>query len=301
MLQPVTTTFDAQGNWYKGVTHVHSTGSDGKWTPEEIVRWYKAHGYDFCALTDHLVCTDTHGLSSPGFLAMPGIEIHGRDERIDRTPHVVGIGTGIEGRVERGTSMQGLIDLVDQRGMVAIVAHPYWSSLRDEHLFAASGYVGIEVYNHTCWTHVGKGDSLTYWDNLLYEERPVWGLATDDAHCTPVNPDIGGGWIVVQADTLSEPAILEAIRAGRFYASQGPTIEEWRMEDKAAYVRCSPVEQIHFHGPNGTGRVIQAPAGQTITEASLAFKELPRYVRATCIDAGARRAWTNPVFPGKDA
>jgi predicted metal-dependent phosphoesterase TrpH len=270
--------------------------SDGKWTPEQVVGWYREHAYDFCALTDHLVCTDTSSLATPTFLTIPGIELHGYDEGLSRTPHVVGLGTGIQGRVEPGISLQAMIDRITGQGMVAIVAHPYWSSLHDAHLASASEYAGIEIYNHTCWEHVGKGDSLTHWDNLLYEGRPVWGIAVDDAHCAHGSHDIGGGWIVVKAPELSEPAILEAIRNGYFYASQGPTIEQWRVTEKSVYVRCSPVERIQVHGPNGSGQVCRAAPGESVSEATFTFRDLPKYVRVTCIDAQQNRAWTNPVF-----
>jgi len=293
------TVFEAEGKWYKGVTHFHSTGSDGRWTPEEITGWYKERGYDFCALTDHLVCTDTRHVSTSTFLTIPGIEMHGRDEGIDRTPHVVGLGKGIEGTVERGSGLQEMINLFNSRGMLSIVAHPYWSSLRDEHLSAATGYAGIEIYNHTCWQGVGKGDSLTYWDNLLYDGRPIWGLAVDDAHCPPGRDDIGGGWIMAKAEALDEPSILEAIRLGQFYSSQGPVIASWRIDGSEVYVRCSAVERIQVHGPNGLGRTVRAPEEGLITEASFTFESMPRYLRVTCVDRQCNRAWTNPVFFGE--
>lgn len=295
------TAFDIQGNWYKGITHIHSTGSDGKWTAPQLADWYRTHRYDFWVLTDHLVCTDTHSLSTPSFLAIPGIEIHGADPSIGRTPHVVGLGTGIEGQVEQGTGGQQMIDQISQRGMLAVVAHPYWSALQDEHLAAMTGYVAIEIYNHTCWEHVGKGDSLTYWDNLLCAGRRVWGIAVDDAHCSLNPPDVGGGWIVVKAATLTEMAVLEAIRAGHFYASQGPTIHDWHIDGNTVRVHCSPVERIQLNAPNGTGLVARAPQGATISEAELTFQDLPPYLRVTCIDHQRLRAWTNPVFPEQPA
>ncbi len=39
--------------WYKGNTHAHSLWSDGDEFPEMAVDWYKSHGYDFLALSDH--------------------------------------------------------------------------------------------------------------------------------------------------------------------------------------------------------------------------------------------------------
>ncbi len=41
--------------WWKGNLHTHSLWSDGDDYPEMIVDWYKSHGYDFLALSDHNV------------------------------------------------------------------------------------------------------------------------------------------------------------------------------------------------------------------------------------------------------
>lgn len=42
-----------QLQWFKGCTHAHSLWSDGDDFPEMVVDWYKAHGYQFFALSDH--------------------------------------------------------------------------------------------------------------------------------------------------------------------------------------------------------------------------------------------------------
>jgi hypothetical protein len=39
--------------WYKGNLHTHSYWSDGDEFPEMIMDWYKTHGYNFLALSDH--------------------------------------------------------------------------------------------------------------------------------------------------------------------------------------------------------------------------------------------------------
>jgi len=39
--------------WWKGNLHTHSLWSDGNDYPEMVVDWYKKHGYNFLALTDH--------------------------------------------------------------------------------------------------------------------------------------------------------------------------------------------------------------------------------------------------------
>jgi hypothetical protein len=46
---------DESPRWYRGNLHTHSLWSDGDDFPESIVGWYKGHGYDFIALSDHNV------------------------------------------------------------------------------------------------------------------------------------------------------------------------------------------------------------------------------------------------------
>ena len=40
-------------SWFKGNLHTHSLWSDGDDFPEMILQWYKDHGYQFVALSDH--------------------------------------------------------------------------------------------------------------------------------------------------------------------------------------------------------------------------------------------------------
>ena len=44
--------------WYKGNTHTHSLWSDGDDYPELNKDWYKTHGYDFIALSDHNILAE---------------------------------------------------------------------------------------------------------------------------------------------------------------------------------------------------------------------------------------------------
>ncbi len=44
--------------WWKGNLHTHTLWSDGDSYPELVVDWYKEHGYDFLALSDHNVLSE---------------------------------------------------------------------------------------------------------------------------------------------------------------------------------------------------------------------------------------------------
>src|SRR5260221_7591710 len=49
---------NAPSQYWKGNLHTHSLWSDGDDFPEMIADWYKRHGYDFLALTDHNVLAE---------------------------------------------------------------------------------------------------------------------------------------------------------------------------------------------------------------------------------------------------
>lgn len=49
---------EAKPQYWKGNLHTHSLWSDGDDFPEMIADWYKRHGYQFLALTDHNVIAD---------------------------------------------------------------------------------------------------------------------------------------------------------------------------------------------------------------------------------------------------
>jgi hypothetical protein len=47
-----------EAKWYKGNLHTHTYWSDGDDFPEMVADWYKSHGYDFLALSDHNIVAD---------------------------------------------------------------------------------------------------------------------------------------------------------------------------------------------------------------------------------------------------
>jgi hypothetical protein len=44
-----------QPRWWKGNLHTHTFWSDGDDFPEMVAEWYRTHGYNFLALSDHNV------------------------------------------------------------------------------------------------------------------------------------------------------------------------------------------------------------------------------------------------------
>lgn len=61
----------AEKRWLLAELHCHSTNSDGKLTPKEIVALYEERGYDILAITDHNFLTE---VSSKKMIIIPALE-----------------------------------------------------------------------------------------------------------------------------------------------------------------------------------------------------------------------------------
>ena len=49
---------NAEPRWWKGNLHTHTYWSDGDDFPEMVAEWYRTHGYNFLALSDHNVLSE---------------------------------------------------------------------------------------------------------------------------------------------------------------------------------------------------------------------------------------------------
>ena len=286
---------------YKGNLHLHTTNSDGKLSPADAVAWYRRQGYDFLSVTDHRKVSSPNSFAHDGILCIPGIELD-----VDRTPlgmswHLVGLGLSpaYVPLDTKTTPVQSMIDHLTGDGAIAILAHPYWSGLTINEMSSLAGITGVEVYNTSSDTDLGKGLSSVHWDDALTNGKQWWGLATDDTHLmddSRADNDAGGGWVMVEAPELTTGAVLDALRRGRFYSSSGPDIDFLSLDGDVLTVRCSPVRSIDVIGAARYGQHWQAAPGEALTGATYRLKGPERYVRVECTDAQGKKAWSNPFF-----
>src|SRR5690349_23467517 len=96
----------AKPRWYKGNTHTHTLNSDGDSTPDDVVKWYREHGYQFLVLTDHNFLTGVDGLNAlhganEKFLVVKGEEV--TDTLGDFSLHINGLDVGRQIEPQHGT------------------------------------------------------------------------------------------------------------------------------------------------------------------------------------------------------
>ena len=290
--------FNLPGHWFRGNLHVHSTTSDGDLPPEQVIQFYREHGYRFLAFTDHRVLSPGRRVAED-FIVLSGIEADGRDPE-SGLYHLVGLGTAHAPDILWGEplSIQAAVDRMRAAQGLVMLAHPYWSGQMSKDLLVLEGCFGLEVYNGGCDVDDAKGLSAVHWDDLLAAGRSFYGLATDDAHWRSGTKDAGLGWVWVRAAQLTQEAILDALAKGHFYASSGTEIHDLALDpvQRIATVRCSPSTAIDFVGNSLYSRRVSAPHGQTLTEATYKLREGQRYVRVACRDEQCHWAWSNPIF-----
>jgi hypothetical protein len=282
--------FCLSGPSLKTNLHTHTTFSDGTFSLPDVVAVYETLGYDVLAITDHNQWRD-HSAASNGRLMV----LSSNEPSLSHREHVLATGVHGASPVDAGdrscTRTQEVIDWIDAQGGFSTLNHPTWSGMPVERLLALDRYHSIEVCNAGCMGH-GSELSLTHWDELLRRGRRVWGLATDDSH---YDWDRGLGWIELFCER-TEPAIFQALKAGRFYATTGPKFEHLEFDGTRLLVRTEPVLGIAVlseqgpvkveHGGNGTVRELDWPLP----------KRDHRYVRIELHRADGKKAWSNPIF-----
>ena len=235
--------FSQSGQWFKGNTHAHTSVSDGKLAPEQLINEYKKAGYNFLAITDHEIYSDYTQYDTDSFIMMPGVELMlwQGDRKIAFTTHLVRLGIPGKNKFKHAqkleynntTPTRELIDFLHDNGNFVILAHPYWSGTRLEHFNEYSqGIDAMEIYNNVCNLAYGTGYSEAFFDTAIWADRHIFCVASDDTHQTvSAKNDFCGGFIMVKASCLDRSSIYEAISQGNFYASTGPLIDEFYVEN----------------------------------------------------------------------
>jgi hypothetical protein len=254
--------FGQPGRFYRGNLHTHSTNSDGALSPAEVVAAYRREGYDFVAITDHFMetygfpVTDTTALRDDGFTTLLGAELHAPALANGEPWHLVAVGLppGFAPPAA-GEEAPALARRATAAGAFVGIAHPAWYGLTTEDARTVEAAHAVEVYNETCAMLSDRGGSWQSLDALLAEGRRLTAFGADDAHFRQGRPDAFGAWVWVRAERLEPDALLAALKAGRFYTSQGPRLHDVAVDrGRGAVVgRCSPAARGGRRRPSTAG------------------------------------------------
>ena len=293
--------FDQPGIWCKTNLHMHSNVSDGDLSPADAVAAYAAQGYDAVALTDHFLekygqpITDTRALRTGSITTLIGAELHGPALSHGDLWHIVAVGLPLDFALPaEGETGPQIAARAAASGAFVGIAHPAWYRLQlADALLVAPHADAVEVFNSTARSHNDSGDGWYLADGIaMATGKPLFAYAADDTHFRPNRPDTFRSWTMVRAAERSPEAILAALKAGAFYASQGPQIRSVERDGNRLLVETTPVEEAYI---TGTGWKSASARQRAMTRFSLPLDLFGgSWARLTVVDAAGHRAWTSP-------
>ena len=281
--------FSQPGRFWRGNLHTHSTLSDGALPPDQGHRGLSERRLRFPLLSEHFLerfdwpIADTRHMRSNRFTTLIGPSC------MPPRPRWASSGTSSAPACRSISSLAAKTRPAPPSraapppagGFIGI-AHPSWSQLTIADGEAIDVAHAVEIYNHGCAVENDRGEGWYLLDQLLNQGRRLNAFATDDAHFHHGDFDAFGGWVHVKAESLDPDAILEALKAGHYYSSQGPRIHELSVSGKEVTITCSPVNAITIMG--GTSRTVTGSAA--ISPAALR----PRQALRTWLPGG-ETAW----------
>lgn len=306
------------GVWLRGSFHTHTNVSDGGYSPEEAVFYYRdvcRHprdpwaAYCFVAITDHTTNAKRELFRIPESTEDFSV-IEGREDSFGH--HIVGVGcpmTFQEDEIGRGRACytleedQRVIDKIVRQGGIAILAHPHWSEMGywpEEKVTNLEGYTAIEIINGDVYTGPGHL-STDVWDAALTAGKRVWATGNDDFHSVR---DYHNAWNMVLARENTPEAILEALRQGSLYVSNGAMFESLETDGEWIIARChsdtifdNTDKTFRFIGEGG--KLYQTQTGRNPFAAYRA-QGGEKYIRVEMVLNWGHAAFSQPFFPVED-
>ena len=305
--------------WFKGNLHTHTNKSDGDSSPETVVDWYSNNKYDFLVLSDHnhLTILDSNQTK---LLLIPGEEI---TLNLPYTIHInaIGIKKVIEPtlRSTKVKTLQANINNIINSGGLAEINHPNFRwALNEKDLVQVRGAHFIEVFNGNYNTHNygggGKKSVEEMWDEMLSKKIKIWGVAVDDSHhfkeeFAPHRHNPGRGWVEVFAKNLSEKNILDSMRNGNFYFSNGVKFKKINIDKEKIELLISgdyfnkglsnsliTDSKYTTQLISNEGEIVEEINGKSVKFNLVNENNKYTYFRTKTISSTGSIGWTQPIF-----
>lgn len=316
-------------NYYKANLHSHSRHSDGGSWPEEMKEAYKSRGYDILAITDHSIFIPHNDLTDESFLMLNGLEYECVDwGKTERHCHFCAIAGspdtvlqpmyhrssyvwagGIEARklvkydeslpdFEREYSHERINEMMKicrDKGFFVTYNHPVWSL---EHYPDYMGYEGmhaIEIVNYGSVRGGYPDINEQVYDDMLVGGKRISCIAADDNH--NMFHDDFNGYTRIGARELTYESVMEALFAGRAYASTGAEISALYIEDGALHIEAPGAKEIRvFTGFRHASRRI-GTEDAPVTHMEWAFPDnRAKYFRVVVTDFEGNKAYSRAYF-----
>ena len=269
--------FSEKDKFYKANLHIHTTVSDGNMTPVELKERYMKAGYSVIAYTDHDMIVPQNELSDENFLAITSMETYYNSNRylidpysVVKTYHLnflaldknnVVCPAFSKRYIEREHTLKYLtpemekydydreysqecinkvIKEANEAGYLVTLNHPYWSIQNYTDYCDLEGLWGVEVYNH--FSHVfGLDSNDQAFCDLINQGKSVFPIAGDDCHNEATSL---GCFTMIKSPNLEYENVMQALKNGDFYSSNGPEIKELILDGDTLSFKCSQARRV---------------------------------------------------------
>ena len=291
--------------WHKANLHTHcgtGKGTPGRHDLKEVIGLYSECGYSVLSVTNCDMHTEIKQYEKEFDMTLiDGYEYCQSKELLVLNTKNVVFG-----------NHQKVIDSAIRDGGITFVCHPNravptgndmtsdgkynlkrcWSPLEIDCL---TGIAGIEILNGKAFRIGGSGLATDVWDYFLTHGKLMWGIGTDDFHRWE---DLSRAFTVIYSPTRSTKDIMNALKRGRFYVSNGLLIKDVSFKDNV--IRLSAKEEVPTFGDRCRftvfgehGRVLLTKFGD---ELSYELSGTEKYVRIQVTSEYGSMLWTQPFY-----
>ncbi len=241
-------------------------------------------------------------LKIKNFTVIPGAELHTSKMGNGELWHILALGLNNKFTPpnqpnflinNKSENIDSLSSRLFESGAFVSLTHPEWNGMALPDTLKVQEVHAIEIYNHSCSIECDRGSGVAVLDQILNQGKEINIIATDDSHFH-IN-DAFGGWVMVKSDSNSKEAILEALKNGHYYSSQGPDFKNIKVQNGRLEVSCSPIEKIIVSG-YGSASIYRDKSAMETAVFNLSLLPQKKWLRVTIIDKDGNRAWTNPIY-----
>ncbi len=325
---------DFAGPTLRANFHAHSYAwrgfTSGTETPENLVKLYLALGYDVPAISNYHQILPRESLESvlrevetEGFGRMIGelpqylrnkVTHPERNLRKERPVHVPcyehGYGLTQQHQTVLGAASvdwfeyplfqlaankQHVLDRLKRGAPLVVLNHATKGvGYSPADFRRLGGYDALEIASK----NITAKDGTRFWDEALSAGHAVFGVAADDGHRQYKIKHSAMGWVEIDGRERTTPAVLDALRAGRFYsvwaerATPGTEVESVRIEEGRLRVKLTnDADELRAIGQDGEVRQVSRnqPGIEYVIRAD------DPYLRVE-VDSAGTTIFLNPLF-----
>lgn len=299
---------DENLNQLKGNLHTHTNKSDGMFNLSEVALKYKNDGYNFLAITDHNKLFNGSN-KIDNMTIIPGIEISsdydGFNQNLKGTYMHFNLffnktDEELKFKVYTYTNsleLQPILNDLQKYNALIQFNHPLFSRLSEDTIFNLNGFDLIEIYNtKDFFSEVGVDSSDCLMLSMLRNGKKILFTANDDYHGkSNLSEDnlCRQSFSVVQGENTVDN-ILNRIKQGNFYTSNGPVIYDYRLENNVLKIKTENVKYITFYSSLRHSKKLYSDTYINYGEYTINGDE--KFVWVVIVDSNGNKAWTQPYY-----